>query len=88
MVPDNYSRKQCTFLLDCGAVGGAMVLGKRPVPGRPANLDNSRATPIALAVGAGGSCLDNFLSSVIFLFFLPLFVRLLDIDCNTASQDR
>ena len=37
-----------------------MVLGKRQVPGRPANLDNSRARPVALAVGAGGSCLDNF----------------------------
>ena len=33
-----------------------MVLGKRSRPGRPTNLDNSMA--IALAVGAGGGCLD------------------------------
>ena len=26
-----------------GVVGGAMVLGKLPVPGRPTNLDYSRA---------------------------------------------
>ena len=30
-----------------------MVLGKLSVPGRPTNLDNSRARPIALVVGAG-----------------------------------
>ena len=28
--------------------------------------------PAALAVGAGGGCLDIFLSSIISLFFLPL----------------
>ena len=36
--------------------------------------------PTALAVGAGGGCLDIFLSSVIFLFFLPLSGRQPDID--------
>ena len=34
--------------------------------------------PIALAVGAGGGCLDIF--SFIYLFFLPLFGRQPDID--------
>ena len=34
----------------------------------------------ALAVGAGGGCLDFFLSSFISLFFLPLFGRRPDID--------
>ena len=29
--------------------------------------------PIALAVGAGGGYLDIFLSSIFFLFFLPLW---------------
>ena len=29
--------------------------------------------PIALAVGAGGGCLDIFLSSIFFLFFLSLW---------------
>ena len=36
--------------------------------------------PVALAVGAGGGCLDIFLSSVLSLLFLPLFGRRPDID--------
>ena len=37
--------------------------------------------PIALAVGAGGGCLDIFFFSSIFsLFLLPLFGRRPDID--------
>ena len=43
-----------------GWSGGAMVLGKLPVPVRPTNLDCSREGPTALAVGAGGGCLDIF----------------------------
>ena len=43
------------------------MLGKLPVPGRPTNLDYSRARASALAVGAGGGCLDIFLSSIISL---------------------
>ena len=37
-----------------------MVLGKLPVPGRPAPLDYSRARAYELTVGAGGGCLDIF----------------------------
>ena len=37
-----------------------MVLGKRPGPGRSTNLNCSRQGPTALAVGAGGGCLDIF----------------------------
>ena len=36
--------------------------------------------PIALAVGAGGGCLDIFFSSILSLFFLPLSGRRPDID--------
>ena len=36
--------------------------------------------PIALAVGAGGDCLDIFPSSIFSLFFLLLFGRRPDID--------
>ena len=36
--------------------------------------------PIALAIGAGGGCLDIFVSSVKSLFFLPLSGRRSDID--------
>ena len=37
-----------------------MVLGKFPVPGRPKVLIIEGQGPIALAVGAGRSCLDIF----------------------------
>ena len=37
-----------------GWSGGAMVLGKLPVPGRPTILILVGQGPIALAVGAGG----------------------------------
>ena len=36
-----------------------MMLGKLPVPGRPTILITGQG-PIALAVGAGGGCLDIF----------------------------
>ena len=37
-----------------------MILGKLPVPGRPANMDYSKTRVFALAVGSGGGCLDFF----------------------------
>ena len=37
-----------------------MILGKLPVPGRPTILIIVGQGPIALAVGAGGGCLDIF----------------------------
>ena len=37
-----------------------MVLGKLPVPGHPTVWVIVRQGPIALAVGAGGGCLDIF----------------------------
>ena len=43
-----------------GWSGGAMVLGKLPVPGRPTIWIKVGQGPIALAVGAGGGCLDIF----------------------------
>ena len=39
---------------------GAMVLGKLPVPGRPTIWMIVGQGSIALAVGAGGGCLDIF----------------------------
>ena len=44
-----------------GWSGGAMVLGKLPVPGRPTVLITVGQGPTALAVGAGGGCLDIFI---------------------------
>ena len=43
-----------------GWSGGAMVLDKLPVLGRPTILITVWQGPIALAVGAGGGCLDIF----------------------------
>ena len=43
-----------------GWSGGAMVLGKLPVPGRPTIWITVGQGPTALAVGAGGGCLDTF----------------------------
>ena len=43
-----------------GWSGGAMVLGKLPVPGRPTILITVGQGSIALAVGAGGGGLDIF----------------------------
>ena len=56
-----------------------MVLGKLPVPGRPTILMTVGQWPTALAVGAGGGCLDIFTLIYHFLF-LPLFGRRPDID--------
>ena len=50
-----------------GWSGGAMVLDKLPVPGRPSLWKKVGQGPTALAVGAGGGCLDIFLSSIYLL---------------------
>ena len=42
--------------------------------------------PTALAVGAGGGCLDIFLSSIISLFYLPLSGRRPNKDLKTVSK--
>ena len=61
--------------------GGAMALGKLPVPGRRTIWITVGQGPTALAVGAGGGCLDIFI--LIYPFFPlspPLFGRRPDID--------
>ena len=49
-----------------------MVLGKRPVPGRPTVWIIVGQGPTALAGGAGGGCLDIFFSRLSFLFSYSL----------------
>ena len=63
-----------------GWSGGATVLGKLPVPGRPTNLERVGQGPSVLAVGAGGGCMDIFSLVYHFSFFLPLSGRRPDID--------
>ena len=48
------------------------MLGKLPVPGRPTIWIIVGQGPIALAVGAGGGCLDFLLSSILSFLFLSL----------------
>ena len=73
---DNYNIKMClqsseisiifssantvTTINLMGWLGGAMVLGKLSVPGRPTIWITVGQGPTALAVGAGGGCLDIF----------------------------
>ena len=63
-----------------GWSGGAMVLGKFPVPGHPTIWITVGQRPTALAVGVGGVVWTFLLSSILSLLFLPLFGRRPDID--------
>ena len=63
-----------------GRSGGAMVLGKLTVPGRPTLRITIGQGPTVLVVGAGGGCLDIFTLIYPSLLFLPLFRRRPDID--------
>ena len=71
-----------------GWSGGAMVLGKLPVPRRPTIWIIVGQGPTALAVGADGVVWTFLLSSILSLLFLPLFGRRTDIDLNTVSKIR
>ena len=65
-----------------GVVGWCDGAGKLPMPGRPTIWITVGQGPIALAVGAGGGCLDIF--TLIYPFSplraLPVFGRRPDID--------
>ena len=60
------------YILDVGWSGGAMVLGKLPVPGRPTIWITVGQGPTALAVGAGGDLYGHFYSHLSFLSSLSL----------------
>ena len=49
-----------------------MVLGKLPVPGRPANLDDSRTRAYCACSGCGWGLFGHFLSRLSFLFTFSL----------------
>ena len=59
-----------------GWSGGAMVLGKLSVPGRPTVWIAVGQGPIALVVGAGGGCLEIF--TLLYPFLSSFFVSLGD----------
>ena len=56
---------------EAGWSGGAMVLGKLPVPGGPTIWIIVGQGPTALAVGAGGGYLDIFSLVYHFSFHIP-----------------
>ena len=49
-----------------------MVLGKLPVPGRPAGLDHSRARDYCACRGCGWGLFGHFFSRLSFLFSVSL----------------
>ena len=49
-----------------GRSGGAMVLGKLPVPGRPTNLDHSRARAYCACSRCGWGMFGHFFSCLSF----------------------
>ena len=49
------------------------MLSNLAVPGRPTIWTTVGQGPTALAVGAGGGCLDILLLSILSLLFFPLF---------------
>ena len=63
-----------------GWSGGAKVLGKLSVPGRPTNLDNSRARAYCACSRCGWGLFGHFYSRLSFLFSFSLFGRRPDID--------
>ena len=65
-----------------------MVLGKLPVPGRPTIWIIVGQGLTALAVGAGGGCLDIFTLVYLYSSLSPSLWRRPDIDRNTVSKGR
>ena len=55
-----------------GWSGGAKVLGKLPVPGRPTNMDYSRARAFCTCSGCGWGLFGHFYSHLSFLFSFSL----------------
>ena len=73
----------CTFsslLYMLGWLGGAMALGKLPVPGHPTNIDYSRTRAYCTCSRCRWGLFGHFHSRVISLFFLPLSGGWPDID--------
>ena len=73
-IPLNKNIDEKKTYISGGWSGGAMVLGKLSVPGRPTIRIILGQGLTALAVGAGGGCLDIFNSRLSLLFSFSLFL--------------
>ena len=69
---DKHASLRIRVLLHKFWSGGAMALGKLPVPRRPTIWMIVGQGPIALAVGAGGGLFGHFYSPLSFLFSFSL----------------
>ena len=77
----NYRLPQTVQTFPQGWSGGAEVLSKLSVPGRPTSLDDSRARAFCVCSSCGWGLFGQFfLSSILSLLFHPLFGRRPDID--------
>ena len=86
-----YSRSVCR-----GWSGGAMVLGKLPLPVRPTNLDNSRARACCDCSRCGWGWFGHFFSRLSFPFSFslslgdgPLYIEILSqraVKLKTTNQ--
>ena len=68
-----------------GRSGGAKVLGKLSVPGRPSNLDSSKARAYCACSRCGSGLFGHFFSRLSFRNSPPPPP---DIDCNTVWKGR
>ena len=55
-----YSHVRSLFIYGGGELGGAMVRGKLPVPGRPSSLADSRARAYCACSECGGGLFGHF----------------------------
>ena len=83
LISSNYPCLELIFMVpkvfeplkfDCirGWSGGAKVLGKLPVPGRPTSLDHSRARAYCACSRCGWGLFGHFFSHLSFLFSFSL----------------
>ena len=92
LIMDNHHSHESLSLLQAasdnnrGWTGGAMVLGKLPVPGRPTNLDHSRARAYCACSGCGWGLFGHFLSRLSFLFSFSLSLGDGPIETEILSQ--
>ena len=74
VILNSYNKRRLTRLFEnWGWSGGAMVLGKLPVPGRPTIWVTVGQGPTALAIGAGGAVWTFLLSTILSFLCLPLW---------------
>ena len=65
-------RESISVYIGQGWSGGAVVLGKLSVPGRPTNMDKSRARAYCACSRCGWGLFEHFFSCLSYLFSFSL----------------